>query len=82
MAEKNAFVERFKKRTKKFGVDVILFCESLKRCKASISNFCTISCQQTHSGIHINAFSHSCIYALKHSRIHALKHSCIKAFMH
>lgn|SRR6056297_3025997 len=35
MTEKNLFVEGFKKRTKKFGVDVILFCDSLKQCKAS-----------------------------------------------
>jgi len=35
MNEKNVFVEGLKKRTKKFGVDVILFCDSLKKCKAS-----------------------------------------------
>jgi len=35
MEEKNVFVEGLKKRTKKFGVDVILFCDSLKKCKAS-----------------------------------------------
>ena len=35
MGEKNEFVEGLKKRTKKFGVDVILFSDSLKRCKAS-----------------------------------------------
>jgi len=35
MEEKNIFVEGLKKRTKKFGVDVILFCDSLKKCKAS-----------------------------------------------
>lgn len=35
MNEKNVFVEGLKKQTKKFGVDVILFCDSLKRCKAS-----------------------------------------------
>ncbi len=35
MEEKNEFVEGLKKRTKKFGVDVILFSDSLKRCKAS-----------------------------------------------
>ncbi len=33
--EKNAFIEGLKKRTKKFAVDVILFCDSLKKCKAS-----------------------------------------------
>ena len=35
MEEKNVFVEGLKKRTKKFGVDVILFCDSLKKFKAS-----------------------------------------------
>ncbi len=30
MNDNNAFAEELKKRTKKFGVDVILFCESLK----------------------------------------------------
>ncbi len=35
MKEKNVFVEEFKKRTKKFGVDAILFCNSLKSSKAS-----------------------------------------------
>ena len=35
MEEKNVFVEGLKKRTKKFGVDVILFCDSLRKCRAS-----------------------------------------------
>lgn len=35
MNDKDIFVEGLKKRTKKFGVDVILFCDSLKVCKAS-----------------------------------------------
>jgi len=35
MSEKEIFIERFKKRTKKFAVDVIKFCNSLKTCKAS-----------------------------------------------
>lgn len=35
MAEKDIFIEGMKKRTKKFSVDVILFCDSLKPCKAS-----------------------------------------------
>jgi four helix bundle protein len=35
MNEKEQFIENLKKRTKKFGVDVILFCDSLKICKAS-----------------------------------------------
>lgn len=35
MTEKDIFIETLKKRTKKFGVDVILFCDSLKVCKAS-----------------------------------------------
>ena len=35
MTEKEAFVEGMKKRTKKFAVDVILFCDSLKTSKAS-----------------------------------------------
>ncbi len=35
MTEKEIFIENLKKRTKKFAVDVILFCNSLKVCKAS-----------------------------------------------
>ena len=35
MTEKEIFIERFKKRTRKFAVDVIIFCNSLKTCKAS-----------------------------------------------
>jgi four helix bundle protein len=35
MTEKDIFIEGMKKRTKKFSVDVILFCDSLKPCKAS-----------------------------------------------
>ena len=35
MTEKEIFIERLKKRTKKFAVDVIKFCNSLKTCKAS-----------------------------------------------
>lgn len=35
MNDKNTFMEDFKKRTQKFGVDVILFCDSLKQTKAS-----------------------------------------------
>lgn len=35
MNEKEQFIENLKKRTKKFGVDIILFCDSLKKCKAS-----------------------------------------------
>jgi four helix bundle protein len=35
MNNKNEFVEMLKKRTKKFGVDIILFCDSLKKKKAS-----------------------------------------------
>ena len=35
MTEKEIFIERLKKRTRKFAVDVILFCNSLKKCKAS-----------------------------------------------
>ena len=35
MTDKEIFVERMKKRTKKFAVDVILFCNSLKISKAS-----------------------------------------------
>jgi len=33
--EKDLVIEKMKKRTKKFGVDVILFCDSLKISKAS-----------------------------------------------
>lgn len=35
MTEKDIFIEGLKRRTKKFGVDVILFCDSLKPTKAS-----------------------------------------------
>jgi len=35
MTEKEIFIENLKKRTKKFAADVILFCDSLKVCKAS-----------------------------------------------
>lgn len=35
MTEKEIFIERLKKRTKKFAVDVIIFCNSLKTCKSS-----------------------------------------------
>ncbi len=35
MTEKQVFIEKMKSRTKQFAVDVIHFCESLKKCKAS-----------------------------------------------
>ncbi|MDA3953685.1 MAG: four helix bundle protein [Bacteroidales bacterium] len=35
MTEKEIFIEALKKRTRKFAVDVIIFCNSLKTCKAS-----------------------------------------------
>ena len=35
MTEKETFIEKMKKRTKKFAVDVIQFCDSLKSVKAS-----------------------------------------------
>lgn len=35
MTEKEAFIEKLKARTKKFAVDIILFCDSLKVSKAS-----------------------------------------------
>ncbi len=35
MTEKEIFISEMKKRTRKFAVDVIIFCESLKKCKAS-----------------------------------------------
>ena len=35
MTEKEEFIEKMKVRTHKFAVDVILFCDSLKQCKAS-----------------------------------------------
>jgi four helix bundle protein len=35
MRDKDFFVKNLKRRTKKFGVDVILFCDTLKTCKAS-----------------------------------------------
>jgi hypothetical protein len=34
MTEKELFIEKIKKRTKQFAVDVIRFCESLKTSKA------------------------------------------------
>ncbi|MDX8340162.1 four helix bundle protein [Draconibacterium sp. IB214405] len=35
MNTKDKFIEELKQRTKKFAVDVILFCETLKNCKAT-----------------------------------------------
>ena len=35
MTEKEIFIEKMKKRTKTFAVEVIQFCDSLKTCKAS-----------------------------------------------
>lgn len=35
MTEKEIFIKEMKKRTKKFAVDVIRFCDSLETCKAS-----------------------------------------------
>ena len=35
MTEKETFIENMKVRTKKFAVDIIKFCDSLKTCKAS-----------------------------------------------
>ena len=35
MTEKEIFIKKLKKRTKKFAVDVVIFCNSLKKCKAS-----------------------------------------------
>ena len=35
MTEKEIFIEILKKRTKKLAVDIIMFCDSLKKCKAS-----------------------------------------------
>ncbi len=35
MTDKELFIEKMKKRTKKFAVDVIRFCDSLKTCKTS-----------------------------------------------
>ena len=35
MNTKDKFVEELKNRTKKFSVDVILFCDSLRQCKAT-----------------------------------------------
>ncbi len=35
MTEKEIFIEKMKDKTKKFAVDVIGFCDSLKTCKAS-----------------------------------------------
>ncbi len=35
MTEKQIFIEKMKKRTKKFSTDIIRFCETLKICKAS-----------------------------------------------
>ena len=36
MTEKEIFIENMKKRTKKFAVDVIDFCNSLKKGQASL----------------------------------------------
>lgn len=35
MTEKEIFIEGLKQRTKKFAVDIIIFCDSLKTCKTS-----------------------------------------------
>ena len=35
MTEKEIFIEKMKKRTKKFAVDIIEFCDSLKKCTAN-----------------------------------------------
>ncbi len=35
MTEKEIFIEGLKQRTKKLAVDIIKFCDSLKKCKAS-----------------------------------------------
>ena len=35
MTEKELFIKQLKERTRKFTVDVIKFCDSLKTCKAS-----------------------------------------------
>lgn len=35
MNTKDKFIEELKRRTKKFAVDIILFCETLKNCKAT-----------------------------------------------
>ena len=35
MTEKEVFIEGLKKKTKKLAVDIIMFCDSLKKCKAS-----------------------------------------------
>ncbi len=35
MTEKEVFIKKIKKKTKKFAVDIIKFCDSLKTCKAS-----------------------------------------------
>ena len=35
MTEKQLFIENLKKRTEQFAVDIILFCNSLKKCNAS-----------------------------------------------
>ncbi len=35
MTEKELFIQKIKKRAEKFAVDVIMFCDSSKSCKAS-----------------------------------------------
>lgn len=35
MTDKEVFINRMKSKTKKFAVDIIKFCDSLKTCKAS-----------------------------------------------
>ena len=45
MTDKEIFVEKLRKRTKKFAVDVIVFCNSLKRSRsASVVEYQLVKC--------------------------------------
>ena len=55
MTEKEIFVDKMKKRTKKFAVDVIFFCESLKKCKASSVIIYQLVKSATSTGVNYRA---------------------------
>jgi len=50
MTEKEMFIAKMKKRTKKFAVDAIRFCDSLKTCKASSVITCQLVKSATSTG--------------------------------
>jgi len=55
MTEKEAFIERTKQRTRKFAVDVILSCNSLKHCKATSVITCQLVKSSTSTGANYRA---------------------------